>query len=248
MAYPSYDSLVALAAAGAVTDRIGLFTNILLAPTRNPALLAKEAASVDQISGGRLTLGLAVGSRKDDFEATGRSFEDRGARFDRDLDVLHRAWRGDLVDGAGKPVTPSPVRGEGVPILFGGMSDRTIERVVRWGVGWTAGGAPLDQTGPFIERVRAAWRDAGREGEPRIVCLSYYSVGEGTEEESAANLRDYYGYLGEWADAIAQNAPRTPERIRETVEGFAALGVDELVFDPTVPDVAQVDLLADLVL
>jgi len=94
IAYPSYESLVALAASGAITERIGLLTNILLAPTRNPVLLAKEAASVDQLSGGRLTLGLAVGGRRDDFVASERRFEDRGRRFEEDLDLLHGAWRG----------------------------------------------------------------------------------------------------------------------------------------------------------
>jgi alkanesulfonate monooxygenase SsuD/methylene tetrahydromethanopterin reductase-like flavin-dependent oxidoreductase (luciferase family) len=82
IAYPSYESLVTLAAAAAVTDRIGLITNILLAPTRNAILLAKEAASVDQLSGGRFSLGLGVGSRRDDFVAAERAFEERGRRFD----------------------------------------------------------------------------------------------------------------------------------------------------------------------
>src|SRR5919199_256200 len=82
IAYPSYESLIALAAAGAVTQKVKLFTNVLLAPTRNPVLLAKEAASVDQISGGRLTLGLGVGGREDDFAASRQSFSDRGRRFE----------------------------------------------------------------------------------------------------------------------------------------------------------------------
>src|SRR5438309_3957890 len=91
IAYPSYESLIALPAAAAATERIGLLTNVLLGPTRNPVLLAKEAASVDQISGGRLVLGLAVGARPDDFEAGGQEFRNRGRRWDRDLDIIHRA-------------------------------------------------------------------------------------------------------------------------------------------------------------
>ena len=75
IAYPSYESLVTLAAVAGATERIGLVTNVLLAPTRNPVLLAKMAASVDQLSGGRLTLGLGVGSRKDDFDAIGQRFD-----------------------------------------------------------------------------------------------------------------------------------------------------------------------------
>src|SRR5207247_2814282 len=99
VAYPSYESLIALAAAAAVTERIGLVTNVLLEPTRNPVLLAKEAASVDQLSGGRLVLGLGVGSRKDDYEPTGQRFEDRGRRCDDALDLMPRARECGPVNG-----------------------------------------------------------------------------------------------------------------------------------------------------
>lgn len=247
IAYPSYESLVALAAAGAVTERVGLLTNILLAPTRNPVLLAKEAASVDQLSGGRLTLGLAVGSRRDDFVASDRRFEDRGHRFEQDLELLHGAWRGELVGGCPKPPTPRPVAGQ-VPILMGGTADAVIDRVVRWGAGWTAGGSAPDQVAPFAERVRAAWKDAGREGRPRIVALSYFSIGDEVVDDSKAYLLDYYAYLGEWAQGITDGTPRSPEDVRTTVSRFEEAGVDELIFDPTVADLDQVDRLADLVL
>lgn len=248
VAYPSFESLVALSAAGAVTDRIGLVTNILLATTRNPILLAKEAASVDQISAGRLTLGLGVGGRSDDFVAAGQEFERRGKRFEEDLELMHGAWRGELVGGCPKAPTPTPVKDQRVPILIGGTADPVVERVVRWGAGWTAGGAAAEAVSPFAERVRAAWREAGRDGEPRIVALSYYAIGQGTEEASRANLRDYYEFLGEWADGIADGAPRGEQAVKETVKRFEAAGVDELMFDPTVADLGEVDLLADAVL
>lgn len=247
VAYPSYESLVTLAAAGAVTERIGLMTNILLAPTRSPILLAKEAASVDQLSNGRLTLGLGVGTRGDDFTATDRSFEDRGQRFEEDLELMRGAWRGELVGGCPKPPSPQPVRGT-VPILIGGTADVVLDRVARWGEGWTAGGGAPDQVGPFAERVRRAWKDAGRTGEPRIVALSYFSLGEETAEDSRANLLDYYAYLGDWAEGIADAAPRTAEDVGTTVRRFEDAGVDELIFDPTVADLSQVDRLADAVL
>jgi len=246
VAFPSYESLVTLSAAAAVTERIGLLTNILLAPTRNPVLLAKEAAGVDQISSGRLTLGLGVGTRQDDYEASGQSFEDRGRRFDSDLEVMHAAWRGELVGGAENPPTPSPVKGQRVPILMGGSSDVVLDRVVKWGEGWTAGGAPPDVVGPFAQRVREAWAASGRDGEPRLVALAYYSIGE--EEESTKNLLDYYGYLGDMAKGLAEFTPRTPDAIRERVKAFEQTGIDELILDPTVGDLDQVDRLADIVL
>lgn len=246
IAFPSYESLIALSAAGAATDRIGLITNVLLAPTRDPVLLAKEAASVDQISAGRLTLGLGVGGRPDDFAAVERSFEDRGRRFEQDLEAMHSAWRGELVAGSPEPVTPRPVNGDRVPILIGGSSDVVLERVVRWGLGWTAGGAPPNVVGPFAQRVRDAWAASDRKGDPRLVALAYFSVGE--EEESTRNLLDYYGFLGDTAKGLAGFTPRTPEAVRERVSAFEDTGIDELILDPTVAMLDQVDKLADIVL
>jgi alkanesulfonate monooxygenase SsuD/methylene tetrahydromethanopterin reductase-like flavin-dependent oxidoreductase (luciferase family) len=245
VAYPSYESLIALSAAGASTERIGLMTNILLAPTRSAILLAKEAASVDQISAGRLTLGLAVGSRRDDYVAAGLEFARRGKRFDQDLELILGAWRGELVGGCPKPPTPTPVRDQRIPILFGGMSDRTVERVISLGDGWTAGGSAAGIVGPFGDRVRAAWKDAGRDGEPRIVALSYFSMTD--EEASRANLLDYYGTEG-WARQLADRVPRGPQAVRDAVRRFEEANVDELVFDPTVADLAELDLLAESVL
>jgi alkanesulfonate monooxygenase SsuD/methylene tetrahydromethanopterin reductase-like flavin-dependent oxidoreductase (luciferase family) len=246
IAFPSYESLIALSAAAAATERIGLLSNVLLAPTRNPVLLAKEAAGVDQISEGRFTLGLGVGGRADDFSAAGQSFEDRGRRFERDLETMHGAWRGEPVAGSSQPVTPTPVNDGRVPILVGGSADVVLERVVRWAEGWTAGGAPPDVVGPFAQRVRDAWAASDRKGEPRLVALAYYSVGQ--EEESTRNLLDYYAFLGDMAKGLAGFTPRTPEAIRERVKAFEDTGIDELILDPTVAHIDQVDRLADIVL
>jgi hypothetical protein len=92
-----------------------------------------------------------------------------------------------------------------------------------------------------------AWKQGGGDGTPRIVVLSYFSLGEEHTDESLRNLRTYYGFLGDWAEAVASDAPRTPQAVRERAAAFEALGVDELVFDPTVADLDQVDRLADAV-
>lgn len=247
IAYPSYESLITLAASAGVTERIRLMTNVLLGPTRNPVLLAKEAASVDQLSGGRLVLGLAVGGRPDDYEAVGERFEDRGRRWDEALEQIVRTWRGENLGPGETPVGPAPLRSEGVRVLIGGMSEKSIARTIAWGIGWTAGGAPPEHVAPFVERVRNAWKEAGREGRPHIVALSYFSLGDDATEASRAYLKDYYGFTGEFAEVIAGAAPRTPEAIREAVRKFEDIGVDELVFDPTVGELTQVDRLAEAV-
>jgi alkanesulfonate monooxygenase SsuD/methylene tetrahydromethanopterin reductase-like flavin-dependent oxidoreductase (luciferase family) len=246
--YPSYDSLSTLAVAAGATSRIGLFTNILLAPAYQPVLLAKSTASIDQLSGGRLTLGLAPGGRPDDFVAAGREFHSRGKEFDATLDLLHRAWRGEPVGGGDKPVCPPPVHNARTPVLIGGTSDNTIRRVTTWGEGWTAGGGGVAQAAPFIERVRAAWKDAGRSGEPRLAALTYFSLGADAEEESLAYLRDYYGFTGEYADRIASSALRSEAEVRDAVRAFEEIGITELYFDPTNARLDQVDRLADVVL
>ena len=246
IAYPSYDSLTALTAAAAVTERIGLVPNILLAPAYNPVLLAKATASLDRVAGGRLTLGLGVGGRPDDFALTGRSFSDRGRRFDADLELLHQAWAGEPVAGSSFPVGPAATRGR-IPLLIGGQPELAAPRAVRWQAGFTIGGAPPEMAGGAIQTFTDAWKRAGGDGTPRIVVLSYFSLGEEHTEQSLRNLRTYYGFLGDWAEAIATGAPRTPRAVRERAAAFEELGVDELVFDPTVANLDQVDRLADAV-
>lgn len=247
IAYPSYESLASLAAAAAVTERIHLMTDVLLGPTRDPALLAKEAATVDQISAGRLRLGLGVGAREDDYTASGVDFHTRGRLWDRNLEVIHRAWAGEPVEGANKPVAPRPVRGT-VPLVFGGMSDRTVARVVRWGVGWTAsGGYGPDVIGPFVERLRTAWKDGGRDGSPQIFALVYFAMGEETDvaEASVANITDYYGPA---AEPMGRAAVRDAGQLAELVRAYGDAGTEEILFHPSVGAIDQVDRLATAVL
>jgi alkanesulfonate monooxygenase SsuD/methylene tetrahydromethanopterin reductase-like flavin-dependent oxidoreductase (luciferase family) len=244
IAYPSYDSLTALTAAAAVTDRIGLLTDVLLEPLYQPVHLAKVTACLDQISQGRLTLGLGVGGRADDYQLVGRSFGDRGRRFDADLELLHQAWAGQPVAGSPFPVGPATTRGR-VPLLIGGQAALAAPRAARWGAGFTIGGAPPAMAAGAIQEFKAAFEQASGSGQPRVVALSYFSLGEEHTEASLHNLRTYYGFLGDWADQVASGAPRTPKAVRETAAAFADAGVDELVFDPTVADLDQIDRLAE---
>ena len=247
IAFPNHDSLIALAVAAAVTQRIGLVTNILLLPTRGAITAAKEAATVASVSNGRLTLGIGVGGREDDFVASDSEYRDRGKRTDEMIDVMIQAWAGEPVGGSPEPVVPE-VPGGTIPLLIGGYGDAGVQRTVRYGVGWTAGGLPPDQVAPLVQQVRTAWADAGREGEPRIVALAYFSLGDEVTDRSLAYLRRYYGSMGDAAEYIATGAPRSPEAIRQACEAYAEAGVDELMLDPTVAELDQVHRLADVVL
>jgi len=243
--YPTYESLITLAAAAAVTSKIGLLTNILVAPTRNEVLLAKEAASVDQISMGRLTLGLAPGGREDDLSAVGASFSGRGKKFDKQLQTLKRAWEGQAVAGSGQSVTPL-VRDGGVPLLIGGMNKKAVARVVEYGAGWTAsGGVPLEHIVSFAKQVKAAFSDAGRGDNCRIVALGYFSMAETAEQPSREYLADYYAFTG-MGPQVAEGIPRGAAAVREAVKPLADSGViDEYILDPTVANLDELSLLAD---
>jgi alkanesulfonate monooxygenase SsuD/methylene tetrahydromethanopterin reductase-like flavin-dependent oxidoreductase (luciferase family) len=220
IAYPSYDSLTVLTAAAAVTDRIGLLTNILLGPVYSPVLLAKVTASLDQLSSGRLALGLGVGARPDDYQVAGRPFDDRGRRFDADLELLHAAWAGQPVAGSPFPVGPPATRGR-IPLLIGGRPELAAPRAARWDAGFTLGGAPPEMAGGAIENFRKAWEEAGGTGRPRIVALSYFSLGEEHTAESLHNLRTYYGFLGDWAEG---SRPAPPHRGGRTGTGRGLRG------------------------
>ena len=246
VAFPNHDLLIALAAAAAVTQRIELMPNILLLPTRQPVLLAKEAATIASISNGRLTLGLGVGGREDDYAVTETSFAHRGKRADDMLEQMTTAWRGEPVAGSAEPVVPS-LPDRTVPVIIGGNGAAAVRRTVEYGVGWTAGGAGPDQVAPMAARVRAAWREAGKPGQPRIIVLGYFSLGDEVTDRSHEYLRHYYGIFGDFAEIIATNALRSADSIHGAIAAFADAGVDEIILDPTVADLEQIDRLADIV-
>lgn len=246
--YPSYDSLTTLAAVAGATSTLGLTTNAVLGPTYPDAVLAKITATIAQLSGGRLTLGLGVGARESDYLPSDRDFAGRGAAFDRQLEFLHRAWRGEaLADGdfpgERRAVAPGV---SSVPVLIGGHGKRAVRRTVQWGAGWTGAGGGPSRAEPTVAEILAAWREAGREGEPRLLGLAYFSTsnaGDGDEY-----LRSYYAYAGEHGGRIADGAARDAAAIRSAVRDFESIGMTELTFAPTVADLAEVDRLADLVL
>jgi alkanesulfonate monooxygenase SsuD/methylene tetrahydromethanopterin reductase-like flavin-dependent oxidoreductase (luciferase family) len=248
VSYPGYEELTVFAAAGAVTERIRFLSNVLISPARSAAELAKQAASVDQLTGGRLTLGLGIGWRATDYQLTGRNFSRRGRRFDTQLRDLKKAWAGEPLAEGTRPVGPPLVQQAGIPLLLGGNADESFRRVAEFGSGWTAGGLPPDAVAGMAEKVRSAWTAAGREGAPKIVALAYFSLGD-VEEASRHYLLDYYAPMGDdMAEMIAGSGLRTAEAISGAVEAFKNAGVDEFILDPTVSDPGQVDLLAEVVL
>jgi alkanesulfonate monooxygenase SsuD/methylene tetrahydromethanopterin reductase-like flavin-dependent oxidoreductase (luciferase family) len=246
LVYGNYDPLIALAAAAAVTERIRLATTILIAPYKaNGALVAKQAASVDRLSNGRLVLGVAVGSRQDDYEASGVDFHTRGRRFEQMLDQWERIWAGESFGTAGA-IGPRPHHGR-PGLMIGGTVDATFERAARYGDGWVMGGGAPDRFSQGAAKARAAWEAAGRDGAPRTMALAYFALGDRAEQAANDYLRDYYAFIGEYAGMIADSAAKDAATVKQYVQAFSDAGCGELVLFPCDPDPGQVDLLADAI-
>jgi len=245
VAYPTFEDLITLAAAAGATERIGLMTDILLATTREPVLLAKQAATLDQVSQGRFVLGIGAGQREDDFTVTGLGYHDRGKRLDTALDLMHRAWRGEPVPGTSEPVTPRPVNGHSVPIMIAGHSERALARIAKYGIGYTLGGGAPEQLRGMMERVRSIWSEAGRPGSPEFRALSYFALGDEVAAEAEQNLAAYYGDYGGrvWAGAV-----KSADEARHRVQAFEQVGADELILFMAAPAIEQVERLASAVL
>jgi alkanesulfonate monooxygenase SsuD/methylene tetrahydromethanopterin reductase-like flavin-dependent oxidoreductase (luciferase family) len=233
LVYGNYEPLLALAAAAAVTGRIRLATSILIAPLRGSgALLAKQADAVHRLSAGRLTLGMSVGGRQDDFDVAGVDFHRRGRLFDEQLESMKQVWGDD-----------------GPEILIGGTVDAAFRRAAQYGSGWISGGGGAGRFAGAAEQARAAWKEAGREGAPRLAALSYYSLGPHAADNAATYLGHYYAFLpDEYVQMIVQSALTDEEAIRESVAAHAEAGCDELLLMPCAPEALQVDLLARVVL
>jgi alkanesulfonate monooxygenase SsuD/methylene tetrahydromethanopterin reductase-like flavin-dependent oxidoreductase (luciferase family) len=247
LVYGNYEPLVALSAAAAVTERISLITSIALLPYRqNAALVAKQAATVQMLSGGRFIFGVAVGGRPDDYEASGVPMEGRGSRFEEMLDEMKRIWAGDergTAGAIGPDVSDNPPT-----LIVGGQVDAAFRRAAKYGDGWIAGGGAPDYFPPAAEKLEAAWREAGREGEPRKMSLTYFSLDDDPEAQTRRTIGDYYAFAGDYREMIVEGTAKGEDSVKERVRAFEAVGCDELIMFPASSNPEQVDRLAAAVL
>lgn len=240
LVYDSYEPLTALAAAAAVTQRIQLATTIVIGLLHNTTMLAKMAASIDALSGGRLVLGLAVGARKEDYAAAGIDFRARGKRLSEQLATLRILWEEGIV-------SPQSARPRGPDLLIGGLSDQGFARLARYADGYIHGGGPPKAFARVADKARAAWSDAGRPGMPQLWAQGYFALGNAAIEEAGKQyLRHYYAFTGPFAENISAGLLTNPQAIAQFVRGYEEAGCDELVLFPTVPDLAQLEQLANI--
>lgn len=245
LVYDNPEPLVTLAALAGATSRIRLQTEVLIAPVRDTALLAKQAATLDRISAGRFTLGLGVGGRADDYLATGFGLSQRGRRLDEQLATMRRLWAGKPFGADVDPVGPAPFRAGGPEILFGAFAPAALDRVARWGDGFLCA-APLSFAGQLVGSVERSWAEAGRAGRPRLVAQVNTVLGPDDVVDAARSAAHRYYGASEWADHVVASMAATVQQVLQTVAGYADLGVDEVVCYCWADDPTQVERFADV--
>lgn len=260
LVYGNVEPLVGLAAAAAVTSNIQLVTAVLLAPLREPGILAKQAASIDALSGGRLTLGIGIGSRADDYAAAPAEYGDRGKRFERDIVRMKRIWAGEPAGEGVGPIGPAPARPGGPELLIGGRADVALKRSGRLGDGYITGSvSDIEGAVASYAVVKEAWDAASKSGAPRFVGSLSCAIGEDAAERTMEETLRYYAYQsgppgnrpggpGASSAAAKRTLPATAEAIREVLLRCEQAGMDEVILRPGVPDPNQVDMLAKAVL
>ncbi len=250
--FRNQEVLVVNAAAAALTERVRVFVNLVVLPFHPVPLVAKQLATLDVLSGGRLTVGVGVGGREHDYLAAGSAFERRHERLDEGVAELRRIWAGGAPFDGGDPVGPVPVQHGGPPILAGAMGPKGLARAAAWadGVSGFALTADGDEMAAAVTAARAAWDDAGRTEPPRLVsgCFSVL----GTADDRGVLQAFTYDYLAIFgtrlARSLADDAPVwTVDRLRRALDDAEAAGVDEFILVPGTTDPACAEAFAAVV-
>lgn len=241
------EPLSVLAMAAGATKRIGLMTSVVIGPTRETTLLARQAATLDVLSNGRLTLGVGIGVRKNDYDASGFDFHRRGRRAEEQLPTLRRLWAGESLSNEIGPIGPPSPRRNGPELLIGGYVPAIVERIARWGDGYMApGGGEPESMLKMWREIESAWRAVGREGKPRWVGASYFALGPSAAEHASRYINANYGYNPELATKRLRTLPASQTAVQDAIKRQADMGVDEFILRPCAEEFDQMDRLAEI--
>jgi alkanesulfonate monooxygenase SsuD/methylene tetrahydromethanopterin reductase-like flavin-dependent oxidoreductase (luciferase family) len=251
IAYPNQELFATLAAAAVLTERVRLMSTVVILPMHAAVDVAKQAATIDVLSAGRLSLGVGVGGRDEDYRAMEARFGRRHQRLDDQVALMRRVWAGEPPFEDMAPVGPPPVQPGGPPLYSGALGPKSIARSAHWAEG--VAGFSLDPIGEdhrgTFDRIEQAWSAAGRAEAPRQVTSFWYALGDGGADRLRAYARRYLAIFGdEMADAMADVcSASSAERVREAITKLEDAGCDELLLVPTTADPDEVDRIADLV-
>jgi probable F420-dependent oxidoreductase len=238
------------------TSRVQLGTAVMLSAYLNPVLLAKAAATLDYLSGGRLLLGMSIGGTAAEFKSIGVPMNQRVGRLLESAAIMRALWQGDDVSYAGKyyeveqgNIKPKPAQQGGVPIYFGAFGEAMFRRIARLAEGWVGGSGSVDSFIKGVEMIRGFAVEEGREPD----ALGFAKLQNISIDRSSARAREmaeshWKTYYGPNFNIEASTIFGTPEECRERLEVFkqAASPRVTLVLEPSSLDLRQLELLAEI--
>jgi alkanesulfonate monooxygenase SsuD/methylene tetrahydromethanopterin reductase-like flavin-dependent oxidoreductase (luciferase family) len=248
--FPNPEITVTLSAAAAWTTRVPLFYNVLVLPMHPAARAAKQIATLDVLSKGRVVLGIGVGAREDDYAAVGAPWEGRLGTLERQVRQLRALWAGEpATDKTTAPVEPKPVQPGGPPVLMGALFPRAITRAAHFaegilGFSFTLAREELDYA---FDGARVAWKAAGRPHRPRLVTGCWFALGANGRAQMDDYLGRYLSFLGPSARGLIPLVPTVnAQSLRDAVARARDAGADEIVLAPTTVDPAEIARVEDL--
>lgn len=254
IAFDNPESLTLLGALGAWTERVRLVTTVVIPQLHDPVMLAKQLATGDVLSGGRLTVGIGVGGRHEDYRAVGADPATQTMRQMADrVEIMKRVWAGEKLTDSTLPVGPPPVQPGGPPLQVGTLGPKTVRSAAAWaeGVAGTTLDLDLDKQDELFDVARTAWQEAGNDA-PHLATSFWFAIGDGDapREQVHRHLLRYMNWIpSEFVDAMAPTTgfAGTADELRSVLDGFAGIGTDEVHLIPTSSDIEQVRRAAEVV-
>jgi len=246
----TYEMHTLVSAAAAVTERVRINPALYVLPMRQEVMTAKQIATLDIISGGRLEVTVGVGGRPLDYHALNASFEKRHQKLDDQVAIMKKVWRGEpLFDGSGD-IGPHPVQKD-LPVFSGAMGPKAIARAAKWAHGVYGPSMIGDREGHerIFDLAKAAWPEAGRKDKPYLIGGFWYSLAPNAEHEVKDYAYNYMRYMGEeigkgMAGAMTRH---NPDAIIEGIMNVHAAGADECILVPATSHYDEIHKLAKII-
>jgi alkanesulfonate monooxygenase SsuD/methylene tetrahydromethanopterin reductase-like flavin-dependent oxidoreductase (luciferase family) len=246
IAFDNPETLTLMGALAAWTDRVRLVTTVVVPQLHDPVMLAKALATGDLLSDGRLTVGLGIGGRHEDYDAIGADPGSQTMRGMADrVAVMKRVWAGEKVAESVCPVGPPPVQPGGPELLVGTMGPKTVRSAANWadGIAGTTLDLDVDNVNALFDVAREAWAEAGKQP-PRLTTSFWFGLGPvgDAREQVHRHLRRYMNWIpAEYVDAMAPSTGFAggEDELRALLAKFADIGTDEVHLIPTSADIDQ---------
>jgi alkanesulfonate monooxygenase SsuD/methylene tetrahydromethanopterin reductase-like flavin-dependent oxidoreductase (luciferase family) len=254
IAFDNPEAITLLGALAAWTDRVRLVTTVVVPQLHDPVMLAKALATGDMLSGGRLTVGLGIGGRREDYEAVGADPATQTMRGMAQLvATMRRVWAGEKVTDSVLPVGPAPVQEAGPRLLVGTTGPKTVQSAAAWADGLAGTTLDLDtaKQNQLYDVARTAWARSGKP-KPHLATSFWFAIGDADSARAQVHrhLRRYMNWIPiEYVDAMAPSTgwAGTEDQLASVLQQFDEIGTDEVHLIPTSSDVEQVRRVSDVV-